>query len=85
MSLLFNRKLKKLVTYISPIILIFQKIKPIMSNLPVWASKTEKGIKKKSGRILKYVKTVFKRENRIIFVFKRGVNSKALMFNTGSY
>ena len=63
---------------------MFQKINPIISNLPVCASKNEKGIKKKSGRILKYVKTVFKSENRTIFVFKRGVNSKALMFNTGS-
>ena len=63
---------------------MFQKINPIISNLPVCASKNEKGIKKKRGRILKYVKTVFKSENRTIFVFKRVVNSKALMFNTGS-
>jgi hypothetical protein len=41
-------------------------------------------LEKKSGRILKYVKTVFKSENRTILVFKRGVNSRALMFNTGS-
>ena len=33
--------------------LIFQKINPTISNLPVCASKNEKGIKKNKGRILK--------------------------------
>ena len=63
---------------------MFQKINPIISNFPVCASKNEKGIKKKSGRILKYVKTVFKSENRTILVFKIGVNKSALIFKTGS-
>ena len=38
-----------------------------VSKLSVFESMYEKGIKKNKGRILKYVKTVFKIENRTIF------------------
>jgi hypothetical protein len=44
----------------------------------------EKGIKKNKGRILKYVKTVFKIENRTILFLSSGVNKKDLIFKKGS-
>jgi hypothetical protein len=81
---LLSKKLKKLVKYINPIMFMFHITSETVSKLSVFESMYEKGIKKNKGRILKYVKTVFKIENRTILFLSSGVNKKDLIFKKGS-
>ena len=51
-----------------------------VSKLSVFERTYEQGIKKNKGRILKYVKTVFKIETRTFLFLSSGVNIKDLIF-----
>ena len=62
----------------------FHIISETVSTFSVVEKKNEKGTKKNKGRMLKYVKTVFKIEKRTILFLRRGVNRKDLIFKKGS-